>query len=197
MSAVAMLQTHLTKVKLEHAEREAALVLRLRKAEAESASLRDELEAAADELQLCWAHVDQLKLENSTKWHVEERDDWRALVTSVQADRTRLQRANAALREEVRRAGGVVPGDLDDASDGDDRPPPPPPPSSPPPPGLGAGASRPSFAVTATPRRRKISLPKPRRWASPGSASAVGLFAWVRFGRKRRRSYSANPILAV
>ena len=38
MSAVAMLQTHLTKIKLEHAEREAALVLRLRKAEAESAS---------------------------------------------------------------------------------------------------------------------------------------------------------------
>ena len=188
-SAVEMLQTHLTKVKLEHAERESSLVSRLRKAEEESARLRVELDAAGDELELCWAHVDQMRLEQSKKWRIEERDDWRALVQSVQQDRTRLQRENAALRSEVRRLGGDLPVEAGDDDDVAGTPLPPPPP--PPPPPL-SPLSRPSFAITATPRRRKISLPKPRQAARPH-------FSWpLFFDRQRRRlPYSKNPILAV
>lgn len=35
--------------------------------------------------------VEQLKSENSTKWKLQERDDWKSLVDSVQRDRSRLQ----------------------------------------------------------------------------------------------------------
>ena len=35
--------------------------------------------------------AEQLKVENSTKWRLQERDDWKALVESVQEDRSRLQ----------------------------------------------------------------------------------------------------------
>jgi len=31
--------------------------------------------------------VEQLKIENTKKWRVEERNDWKALVDSVQKDR--------------------------------------------------------------------------------------------------------------
>jgi len=34
--------------------------------------------------------VEQLKIENSRKWRLQERDDWKALVDSVQKDRDRL-----------------------------------------------------------------------------------------------------------
>ena len=40
----------------------------------------------------------QLRLETTTKFQVEERDDWRALVRSVQEDRQRLQQENARLQ---------------------------------------------------------------------------------------------------
>lgn len=33
----------------------------------------------------------QLKIENSKKWRLQERDDWKSLVDSIQIDRTRLQ----------------------------------------------------------------------------------------------------------
>jgi hypothetical protein len=35
--------------------------------------------------------AEQLQLENSKKWRLQERDDWKALVDSVQKDRIRLQ----------------------------------------------------------------------------------------------------------
>ena len=44
---------------------------------------------------------EQLKLENSKKWRLQERDDWKALVDSVQRDRTRLQQENLALEAEL------------------------------------------------------------------------------------------------
>ena len=34
---------------------------------------------------------EQLKIENSKKWRLQERDDWKSLVDSVQRDRCRLQ----------------------------------------------------------------------------------------------------------
>ncbi len=44
---------------------------------------------------------EQLKLENSKKWRLNERDDWKSLVESVQLDRTRLQEECARLESEV------------------------------------------------------------------------------------------------
>ena len=35
--------------------------------------------------------MEQLQSENSRKWRLQERDDWKSLVDSVQADRVRLQ----------------------------------------------------------------------------------------------------------
>lgn len=37
------------------------------------------------------SYAEQLKVENSKKWRLQERDDWKALVESVQRDRSRLQ----------------------------------------------------------------------------------------------------------
>jgi hypothetical protein len=37
------------------------------------------------------SYAEQLKVENSKKWRLQERDDWKALVDSVQRDRSRLQ----------------------------------------------------------------------------------------------------------
>lgn len=36
-------------------------------------------------------YSEQLKSENSKKWKLQERDDWKSLVESVQKDRARLQ----------------------------------------------------------------------------------------------------------
>ena len=96
-----MLQRHLAKVKLSHAEREHELVEQLRAKEEECAAMRADYEIARDELQLCWSFVDQLKKENTLKWRCEERDDWKALVTSIQEDRARLLRENATLRRRL------------------------------------------------------------------------------------------------
>ena len=46
------------------------------------------LEAERDQFK---AYAEQLKSENSTKWRLQERDDWKSLVDSVQKDRSRLQ----------------------------------------------------------------------------------------------------------
>ncbi len=44
---------------------------------------------------------EQLKLENGKKWRLGERDDWKALVESIQADRTRLNDEVARLEAEL------------------------------------------------------------------------------------------------
>ena len=98
MDGVTALQKHLVRVKLEHAEREAALERTVAELKGENDELKAALDDAADELDLCWAHVHQLRLETTTKFQVEERDDWRALVRSVQEDRQRLQQENARLQ---------------------------------------------------------------------------------------------------
>lgn len=195
--ALEFLQQHLTRVKLEHAEREASLVRRLEQSEEEQARLRDELDVAGDELELCWAHVEQLKLENTTKHQIEERDDWRALVSSVQEDRTRLQRENARLRDEIRRLGGSLPAegpDVSQPSDARTRSPSPAVPAAPRSPQPRSGTPSSSYAVTATPRRRQIRLPKPG-FVRPGVQT--GFLERFFFGKKRRRDHSLNPVLAV
>ena len=43
--------------------------------------------------------IEQMKLEMGKKWRIEERDDWKALVESLQGDRRRLEGEVAALRK--------------------------------------------------------------------------------------------------
>ena len=50
---------------------------------------------------------EQLKLENSKKWRLNERDDWKSLVESVQLDRTRLQQECARLEAELLRIQNI------------------------------------------------------------------------------------------
>ena len=45
--------------------------------------------------------AEQLKLENSKKWRLNERDDWKSLVESIQTDRTRLNEEVALLEAEL------------------------------------------------------------------------------------------------
>lgn len=45
--------------------------------------------------------VAQLQLETSEKWRVEERNDWRSLVDSVQSDRDELREENERLKQEI------------------------------------------------------------------------------------------------
>lgn len=45
--------------------------------------------------------IAQLKLENSQKWRLQERDDWKSLVDSIQKDRSRLQDENLALTNTI------------------------------------------------------------------------------------------------
>ena len=47
---------------------------------------------------------EQLQLENSKKWRLQERDDWKALVDSVQRDRGRLQDECNAMERELAQA---------------------------------------------------------------------------------------------
>lgn len=79
------------------------------------AELTAELEvsqAAAEQLQserdFYLNHAEQLKLENSKKWRLQERDDWKSLVDSVQQDRTRLQDECHRLETALEEAQGRV-----------------------------------------------------------------------------------------
>jgi len=51
---------------------------------------------------------EQLKLENSKKWRLQERDDWKSLVDSVQRDRARLQDECHRLETELEEAKAQV-----------------------------------------------------------------------------------------
>lgn len=48
--------------------------------------------------------MEKLKQENSTKWRLQERDDWKALVESVQSDRARIQEMNNDLEAKLQQA---------------------------------------------------------------------------------------------
>jgi hypothetical protein len=62
---------------------------------------------------------EQLKLENSKKWRLHERDDWKSLVESCQLDRVRLQDENAKMEEELEMLGLRSAGNSSGAHDGD------------------------------------------------------------------------------
>lgn len=70
-------------------------------------SLENESEAISSERDYFRNYSEQLKLENSKKWRLHERDDWKSLVDSVQVDRARLQEScdNLEIELEEARAG--------------------------------------------------------------------------------------------
>lgn len=49
-------------------------------------------------------HYETVKIENSTKWKLRERDEWKALVENVQQDRDRLQDVCVGLEAELETA---------------------------------------------------------------------------------------------
>lgn len=69
--------------------------------QSEKEDLSSKLEACLDQLDFCTGACEQLKLEASTKWRVEERNDWKALVDSVQKDRDEQREENRILSENV------------------------------------------------------------------------------------------------
>ena len=85
--ALKSLGEHLAKVKLQSAEAIDLLQTKNAVLEGENAELRDRLQAVLDELDFRNGQVEQLRLENTKKYRVEERNDWKALVDSVQFDR--------------------------------------------------------------------------------------------------------------
>ena len=72
------------------------------------ASLVDENEAVTAERDHFRNYSQQLKLENSQKWRLQERDDWKSLVDSVQIDRGRLQDSCNRLEIELEEARANV-----------------------------------------------------------------------------------------
>lgn len=53
-------------------------------------------------------YAEQLKLQNSKKWKLQERDDWKSLVESVQNDRSRLQEDCIRLKEQLDEANNRI-----------------------------------------------------------------------------------------
>ena len=53
-------------------------------------------------------YAEQLKIENSKKWRLQERDDWKALVDSVQKDRDRLHDECLRLETELEHANNYI-----------------------------------------------------------------------------------------
>lgn len=57
----------------------------------ENTSLRQQIVVIESERNTLRVENDHLRVENPKKWRFQERDDWKALVESVQKDRSRLQ----------------------------------------------------------------------------------------------------------
>ena len=70
--------------------------------------LESETEAMSAERDHFKNYSEQLKLENSKKWRLQERDDWKSLVESIQTDRTRLREDCSRLESELEEAKAGV-----------------------------------------------------------------------------------------
>lgn len=75
---------------------------------AKISELANESEAISSERDYFRNYSEQLKLENSQKWRLQERDDWKSLVESVQTDRGRLQENCNRLEIELEEAKAGV-----------------------------------------------------------------------------------------
>lgn len=54
------------------------------------------------------SHAEQLKQVNSTKYRLQERDDWKSLIDSVQKDRNRLQEDCIALEHQLQQSKSEI-----------------------------------------------------------------------------------------
>ena len=147
-----LLATHLAEVKLRAAESNYELNSRLRQLEADNDRLRDEVLTLELHAQ-----------ENTLQWRLKERDDWKALVQAVQADRSRLEHENDQLKAEVlsyRRQLGIEKEETIDhnASEGGTN--------------QGRDSSESKAQMMATPTRRRVSSPVIVRSGSDRGASS-------------------------
>ena len=93
-SGIQLLAKHLADIKLQATEERHQNTKKIKTLEHKCATYETEVE---EYKQKC-AHqenlIHQLRLENTKKWRISERDDWKALVDAVQTDRQRLQLEN-------------------------------------------------------------------------------------------------------
>ena len=86
-----LLGRHLAATKLEAAEKENNLKQEIKLLQQDNEKLLRYIEGQREKVEHLQSENYQLKLENSKKWRVQERDDWRSLVTAVQEDRCVVQ----------------------------------------------------------------------------------------------------------
>lgn len=80
---VRVLTEHLKRHKAEAAERISVLETEAAALNQTNEALRRQLQTCLDELDFRHGQIEQLKLENTRKWRIEERNDWKSLVDSV------------------------------------------------------------------------------------------------------------------
>jgi len=67
----------------------------------ENGQLKSILRQTTIERDEYFATVEELKMKNTSKYKLKERDDWKNLVDQIQVDRTRLQEENSNLEERL------------------------------------------------------------------------------------------------
>jgi len=97
MSGLEKLTKYIKEVKEESEAKIMELKQMIIALEAENQILKKQTDEYEKELETAWGMVQQLKTENARKWRVEEREDWKALVSSIQEDRKSLQEDNERL----------------------------------------------------------------------------------------------------
>jgi phage shock protein A len=77
------------------------LTEQIEKLTAENHELKTDISRLTHDRDRFQTQADRLEKENTKKWKLHERDDWKSLVDSVQSDRTRLQNEKTQLSETV------------------------------------------------------------------------------------------------
>uniref|UniRef100_A0A7S2V322 Uncharacterized protein n=1 Tax=Fibrocapsa japonica TaxID=94617 RepID=A0A7S2V322_9STRA len=98
---IAKVRNYAAKVKRESEDQMKELKNMAIAFEGENRCLKEQIENYENEVETLRSMVEQLKIENARKWRVEERNDWKALVKSIQEDRAVLQAENERLKQEI------------------------------------------------------------------------------------------------
>lgn len=118
-STVKLLSNHMVKVKLEY-EGICTLILlseleQIYELKTQIKLLQKEKNQAAvkeqelyDEIQSLKYQISNLKHESTVKSRIDERNEWKALVDAVNADRTRLQNEVDSLRVEIDKKDKII-----------------------------------------------------------------------------------------
>ena len=92
---VRVLTEHLKRHKAEATERISVLETEAVALKQTNDALRQQLQTCLDELDFRHGQIEQLKLENTRKWRIEERNDWKSLVDSVRFCRDHPARSSS------------------------------------------------------------------------------------------------------